>query len=43
MHANFHINQILFTIQPTNSSFMHYLVLQKIEFKQLINGMAINI
>ena len=32
MHANFHINQILFTIQSINSSFMHYFKLQKLEF-----------
>ena len=43
MHANFHINQILFTIQSINSSFMHYFLPQKLEFKQLINYMTINL
>ena len=34
MHANFHINQMLFTIQTINSSFIHYFKLQKLKFKQ---------
>ena len=42
MHANFHINQILFTIQSINSSFMHYFKLQKLEFIQLIDDMTID-
>jgi len=37
-----HINYMLFTIQSIKSSFMHYFKLQKLEFKQLINDMAIN-
>ena len=33
MHANFYINQVLFTIQFINSYFMQYFKLQKLEFK----------
>ena len=33
MHANFHVNQMLFIIQSINSSFMHYFKLQKLKFK----------
>ena len=43
MHANFHTNQMLFTIQFINSSFMHYLKLQKLEFIQLIDDMTIDL
>ena len=42
MHVNFHINQMLFTIQFINSSFMHYFKLQKLEFIQLIGDMTID-
>ena len=41
--ANFHVNWIFFTIRSINSSFMHYFKLQKIEFKQLIVDMTINL
>ena len=30
MHANFHTNRILFTIQSINSYFMHYLKLKNL-------------
>ena len=30
MHANFHVNWMLFTIQSINSSFMYYFKLQKL-------------
>ena len=40
MHANFHANRI--TFQFTNSFFMHYFKLQKLEFKLLIDDIAIN-
>ena len=43
MHANFHTNRMLFTIQFINSSFMHYLKLQKLEFIQLIDNMTIDL
>ena len=43
MHANFHANQMQFTIRSINSSFMHYFKLQILEFKQLINDMTINL
>ena len=33
MHTNIPVNQLLFTIQFINSSFMHYFKLQKLEFK----------
>ena len=42
MHANFHSNQILFTIQSINSYFMHYFKLQELEFIQLIDDMTID-
>ena len=41
MHINFHINQMLFTIQSINSSFIHYFKLQKLKFIQLIDDMTI--
>ena len=44
MHDSFHVNRmlsLLFTIRSINSSFIHYLKSQKIEFKQLINGIVI--
>ena len=41
IHANFHTNQMLFTIQSINSSLMHYFKLQKLEFIQLIDDMTI--
>ena len=43
MHANFHTNQILFTIQFIDSSFMYYFKLQKLEFIQLIDDMTIDL
>ena len=42
MHASFHTNQMLFTIQSINSYFMYYFKLQKLEFIQLIDHMIIN-
>ena len=36
MHANFHVNRMLFSIWSINSSFIHHFKLQKLEFKQLI-------
>ena len=33
MHANFHFNRMLFTIQTINSFFMYYFKLRKLEFK----------
>ena len=41
MYANFYTNQMLFTIRSVNSYFMQYCKLQKLEFKQLIDNMAI--
>ena len=43
IHANFHVNWMLYTIQSINSYFMHYFKLQKLEFKQLIDEMTINL
>ena len=43
MHASCHTNQILFTIRSINSYFMQYYKLQKLEFKQLIDNMTINL
>ena len=43
MHANFHINQMLFTIRSINSYFMHYFKLQKLKFIQLIDHMTIDL
>ena len=43
MHANFHTNWMLFTIRFINSSFMHYLKLQKLELIQLIDDMTMNL
>ena len=40
MHANFHVNQMLFTIQSINSSFMYCFNLHKLKFKQVINDMV---
>ena len=40
MHANFHVNWMLFTIQSINSSFMHCFNLQKLEFKHMIDDMV---
>ena len=42
IHANFHVNWILFIIRSINSTFMCYFKLQKLEYKQLIDDMAIN-
>ena len=42
IHANFHVNWMLFTILSINSSFMHYFKQQKLEFKQLIDDTTIN-
>ena len=43
IHADFHVKWMLFTTQSINSFFMHYFKLQKLEFKQLIDDMVINI
>ena len=43
MHANFYANQMLVTIRPINSFFMYYFKLQKHEFKQLTDGIAIGL
>ena len=43
IHANFHINWMLFTIRFINSSFMHYFKLLKLEFKHLFDDMTINL
>ena len=43
MHTNIHANQLLFTIRSIDSYFSHYIKLQKLEFKQLIDGMTIDI
>ena len=43
MHANFYANQMLFTILSINSFFIHYFKLQKLEFKQSIDDMVIDI
>ena len=42
IHANFHTNQMLFTIRSMNLSFVHYFKLQKLEFIQLIDDMTID-
>ena len=42
IHANFHVNWMLFIIQFINSFVMRYFKLQKLEFKQLIDDMTIN-
>ena len=41
--VNFYTNQTLFIILSINSSFMHYFKLQKVEFKQLIDDITINL
>ena len=41
-HGNFHVNWMLFTILSINSYFMYYFIQQKLEFKTLIDDMAIN-
>ena len=43
MYANFHINRLLFTIRSINLIFMKYFKLPKLEFKQLIESMTINL
>ena len=43
IHANFHANRVKFTIWSLNSSFKRYFKLQKLEFKQLIDDMPINL
>ena len=43
MHVNFYTNQILFTTRSINSYFIQYYKLQKLEFKQLIEDMAIDL
>ena len=42
-HANCYVNWILLTIRFIKSTFMHYFKLQKLEFKQLIDDMVINL
>ena len=43
IHANFHVNRILFVIRSINISFMQYFKLQQLEFKQLIDDMTIDV
>ena len=43
MHVNFYTNKMLFTMRFINSYFMQYYKLQKLEFKQLIDDMAIHL
>ena len=43
MCSKFHTNRMLFTIQSINSSFIHYLKLQKLEFIQLIDDITIDL
>ena len=43
IYANFYINQLLFTIRSINLFFMKYFKLHKLEFKQLIDSMTINL
>ena len=43
MHANFYDNQMLFTIRSIISYFMYYFKLQKLEFKQLIDDIVIDL
>ena len=38
-----HVHQLLFIIRSTNSFFIHYFELQKLEFKLLIDNMPIDI
>ena len=42
-HSNFYVNRMLFIIRYINSSFIHYLKLQKLEFIQLIDDMTIDL
>ena len=42
MHANFQANRMQFIIRSISSSFINYYKLQKLEFKQLIDDMAID-
>ena len=43
IYANFHAYRVKFTIRSLNSSFKCYFKLQKLEFKQLIDNMPINL
>ena len=43
MCSKFRTNRMLFTIQSINSSFIHYLKLQKLEFIQLIDEITIDL
>ena len=43
MHINFHINQTFFNIRSINSFLIHYFKVQKLEFIQLIDDMAIDL
>ena len=43
INTNIHVNQLLFIIRFINSFFIHYFKLQKLEFKQLIDDMTINL
>ena len=43
MYVNFYTNRTLFIILSINSSFMHYFKLQKVEFKQLIDDITIDL
>ena len=43
IYANFHANHMYFTVWSINSSFMHYFKLLKLESRQLINNIAVNL
>ena len=43
LHVNFCTNQMLFTIQSINSYFMQYFNLRKLEFKQFMDDITINL
>ena len=43
MYVNFHANQMQYTIWSINSSFMHYFKLLKLESRQLIDDMTIDL
>ena len=43
VHTNLSTNQILLIIRSINSSFIYYYKLQKLEFKQLVDDMAIDV
>ena len=43
LHVNFYTSQMLFTIQSINSYFMQYFNLRKLEFKQFMDDITINL